>query len=91
MPRCCDPDSGDFTPCYASVLVAGLDMKSEAERIEQDSPICPCVTAWCDTCKRSSLIVQDRHLFPCASAHMAHALALYKQIEETFEKIDVDH
>ena len=83
MPRCCEGVPGEFEPCYASVLVAGLGLKSAVEDLEESQLICPCVTAWCGVCKRVSLTVNDRGLFPCPSAQLAHALAFKAHVEET--------
>ena len=83
MPRCCQPDPREFEPSYASVLVAGKseDLRRAVEGLELDSPICPCVTAWCNRCQRVSTVVSSRHLFPCPSAHFAHALMLRARVE----------
>ncbi len=83
MPRCCDAIAGEFEPCYASVLVAGHDLRSAVETAEESEPICPCVTAWCARCKRASFTVVDRALFPRPSAHLAHSLALRALVEQT--------
>ncbi len=83
MPRCCDGVEDEFRPCYASVLVAGHDVRAAVEDAERDQAICPCVTVWCNRCKRVALSVADRKLFPCASAHLAHALAVRRMVEET--------
>lgn len=83
MPRCCEVDPEQFAPSYASVLVAGHDLKARVEEAEEDSAICPCVTAWCNECKRVSMAVADRNFFPRASAHLAHALVVRGRIEET--------
>ena len=85
MPRCCDPTPDDLKPCYASVLVAGsdLDFKNAVDDMELEHPICPCVTGWCRACKRVSTLVGTRHLFPCPSAHLAHALVLRAMVEKS--------
>lgn len=87
MPLCCSPC--DLAPCYASVLVAGHDLSKALETVQSDSPICPCVTVWCNACKRVSLDVSDRHLFPCASAHLAHAMTVQRAVEQTLKE-DLD-
>ena len=87
MPLCCSP--ADLAPSYASVLVVGHDLERAVENLQADSPICPCVTVWCGACKRLAVDVSDRHLFPCASAHLAHAIAVHRAVEETFRR-DVD-
>lgn len=89
MPRCCEGLPDDFSPCYASVLVAGADLRAAVEEAEDGSPICPCVTAWCHRCKCVSIAVGDRGHFPCASAHLAHALALRQRVEETLRLVDL--
>lgn len=83
MPRCCDSTPDDFTPCYASVLVAGdaNDLKRVVDDMEWEAQISPCVTGWCNKCKRVSTLVTTRHLFPCPSAHLAHALMLRARVE----------
>ena len=88
MFRCCHGTPDDLSPCYASVLVAGPDLRAAVEEAEEDSQICPCVTAWCGACKRSALLVGDRGLFPCASAQLAHALAFRRQVEDTLRHAD---
>lgn len=91
MPRCCEGSSADFEPCYASVLVAGPDLKSAVLDLEESQPICPCVTVWCGACQRVSLTVKDRRLFSTPSAHLAHALAFHRQVEETLGLADLSH
>jgi len=83
MPLCCSPR--DLAPCYASVLVAGHDLDRALEALQVDSPICPCVTVWCNACKRVAVDVSDRHHFPCASAHLAHAIAVHRAVEATLD------
>ncbi len=83
MPRCCDGTADDFEPCYASVLVAGHDLRGAVEAAEETESICPCVTVWCSRCKRASMAVGDRGRFPCASAHLAHSLAVRSLVEQT--------
>jgi|GEM_PF-1749190 len=85
MPRCCDSTPDDFAPCYASVLVAGdaSDLKRVVDDMEWEARISPCVTGWCSKCKRVSTLVTTRHLFPCPSAHLAHALILRARVEHS--------
>ena len=85
MPRCCVPHPREFEPCYASVLVAGVGdgLRSAVWAMEHDSPLCPCVTGWCGACKRVAALVSGRDLFPCPSAHLAHALVVHARVEAT--------
>jgi hypothetical protein len=76
MPRCCHKIEGEFTPSYASVLVAGLDLATAVQALEA-SIICPCVTTWCSDCYQVSLLTTDMPLFPSPSAYYAHMLALH--------------
>lgn len=81
MLRCCQPHPDDFAPCYASVLLAPPDsLRGEVERVER-AGLCHCVTAWCDRCARSALIVQAAPDFPSRSAHHAHLLALWHRLQ----------
>jgi len=84
MPRCCSPDPRDFEPSYASVLVAGLDLRSAVEDMEDLGPLCPCVTAWCNACKRVSTLVENRRAFAAPSECLAHALAARASLEAVF-------
>lgn len=84
MPRCCEPDPRDFEPSYASVLVAGPDLRSAVLDLEDSGPLCPCVITWCNACKRASFTVKGRALFPAPSAFFAHALASRSVFEDTF-------
>ena len=86
MPRCCDPSPDDFTPSYASVLVAGgsgCQLRDAVEAMESSSAICPCATAWCPQCRRVSAITSTRGRFPTASAHLAHVLVSRSAMEKT--------
>jgi len=88
MPRCCDATPEDFAPCYASVLVAGPEgLAAAVGRLEQDAPICPCVTAWCPTCRRVAALTSTRGNFPTSSAHLAHALVLHANLERTLRAL----
>ncbi len=77
MFRCCCEPSVDLLPCYASALVAGPRTLEEAVVLAEEGPITPCVTAWCQRCRRHSLLVHHAGDFPCFSAFAAHALALH--------------
>lgn len=85
MPRCCEADpSEDFRSCYASVLVTGGGdeaLRKAVCAMEEDTKICPCVTAWCSGCKRVATLVTTRHLYATRSAHLAHMLAMRGMIE----------
>lgn len=85
MPRCCDPTPDDFSPCYASVLVAGGGdgLQTAVETMENSSAICPCATVWCPSCRRVAVITSTRSRFPVASAHFAHVLAARSAVERT--------
>jgi hypothetical protein len=89
MPRCCDATSeDDFAPCYASVLVAGKDgLRAAIENLEQSAPICPCVTAWCPSCRRVAALTSTRGGFLTPSAHFAHALVLQANLERTLRAL----
>ena len=89
MPRCCDGIANEFESCYASVLVAGIDLRGAVEAAEESEPICPCVTVWCSRCKRASFTVVDRALFACPSAHLAHSLALRALVEQTIAHAEI--
>ena len=87
MPRCCQALPDDFKPSYASALVAGPTEEHLREAVltaETQGLICPCVTVWCNACKRVSCCVQGRENFPVPSAFYAHALVTHAQFEETF-------
>ena len=86
MTRCCSPDPRDFEQSYASVLVAGLDLRSAVEDMEGLGPLCPCVTAWCGKCRRVSTVVRCRADFPVPSAFFAHALASRAALEAVFAR-----
>lgn len=84
MPRCCEDPclmEDEFEPCYASVLVAPGGIGRAVADLES-KPIAPCITTWCPTCKRCSLITSAVHHFPCVSAHHAHAVALSGILEK---------
>jgi hypothetical protein len=86
--RCCDPTFEDFKPCYASVLVTGREgLLAAVERLEQCSPICPCVTAWCPSCRRVAALTSTRGRFPTPSAHLAHALVVHANVERTLREL----
>lgn len=89
MPRCCDATSDDFAPCYASVLVVGSAtdaLRAAVERMEESSPISPCVTAWCSKCLRVATITSTRARFLAPSAHLAHSLVVHEMVERTLSK-----
>ena len=87
MPRCCDATFHDFTPCYASVLVAGPQgLLAAVERLEQCDPVCPGVSAWCPRCRRVAALTSTRDSFPTPSAHLAHALVVQANLERTFRE-----
>ena len=73
MPRCCTPLPDEFKPSYASVVMG--DLEARVARLEQ-APLLPCVTAWCDRCRRPYLLTSALSLVPCPSAHHAHMVAL---------------
>lgn len=90
MPRCCNGLPGEFQPTYASALVAGPsagDLEKAVRAMEDDSPICPCVTAWCGSCKRVSCVTAGRELFAAPSAYYAHCLVAHGMFQETFRLI----
>jgi hypothetical protein len=86
MLRCCQGRPDDFEPSYASVLVAGNNLRRAVEDVETDCLMCPCVTAWCGRCKRSSFLVGGRAGFPAPSAFFAHALRSRELFEGTFRE-----
>lgn len=88
MPRCCSGSPADFQPSYASALVAGPsagDLERAVRAMEDDAPICPCVTAWCPACKRVSCVTATRGLFAAPSAYYAHCLVAHGRFQETFQ------
>ena len=89
MPRCCEAHPNDFEPCYASVLVAGLNLRSRVEDMERLGPLCPCVTVWCNTCKKVSTTVSERALFSHPSAYFAHALVARESFEAVFRNVSI--
>jgi hypothetical protein len=80
MPRCCVAHKDEFAPCYASVLVAGANLKEAVAAVE-GATICPCVTTWCPDCFRVSLLTADMGLFPCPSAYYAHMIRLHARMQ----------
>ena len=84
MPRCCSSTPDDFKPCYASVLVSGGGgdaLKKAVLAMEGEEKICPCVTAWCGSCKRLATVTASRGLYATPSAHLAHMLTLRGMVE----------
>ena len=79
MPRCCNKISGEFAPCYASVLVGDLERKVDSL---EKAPIAPCLTAWCSTCHTAYLITSALPVFPCPSAHHAHMVVLASTLRQ---------
>ena len=84
MPRCCTPIANEFTPCYASVLVAS-DIRETVSAIEQ-APLQASVTAWCSSCNAPYLITGALDMFPCPSAHHAHLIVLSRKIAMSEDK-----
>ena len=80
MPRCCTAIPGEFTPSYASILMAG-DLQGAVRELE-NGKLTPCITAWCRACQAPYLITSSMGLFPSPSAHHAHMLALAKKIQK---------
>lgn len=78
MPRCCAAIQDEFTPSYASVLVA-KDLQAAVRELEE-GPLKPCITAWCSTCQAPYLITASLGMFKSPSAHHAHMLVLSKII-----------
>ncbi len=68
----------EFTPCYASVLVAA-DIK-EAVNVLEQAPLRASVTAWCSACKAPYLITGALDMFPCPSAHHAHLIVQSRKL-----------
>lgn len=80
MCRLCRPHPDDFAPSYASVLVAGPDLRGMIEQAE--GQLSPCFTAWCAAHRRIAWIADaDRALFPAPSAHHAHKLVLLARLK----------
>jgi hypothetical protein len=77
MPRCCDAIPNEFSPSYASVLVA-KDLQAAVQELEAGN-LKPCITAWCSACRVPYLITTSIDAFACPSAHHAHMLVLSKQ------------
>lgn len=77
MPRCCSAIPGEFTPSYASVLVA-KDLQAAVREVEKGA-LKPCITAWCSNCKACYLITASMSSFACPSAHHAHMVVLARR------------
>ena len=80
-PRCCHSLPDGFAPCYASVLMAGsADPESLRLAVEHmETKLVPCVTTWCDKCKRCSALPPANDL-PHPSEHYAHMLAVHARM-----------
>ena len=78
MPRCCVAIANEFSPCYASVLVAP-DLEAEVHALERAS-LLPSITAWCATCQRPYLLTGALPMFSCPSAHHAHMIAMGRRM-----------
>lgn len=77
MPRCCNAIPGEFTPSYASVLVA-QDLQAAVRELEAEK-LRPCITAWCSKCRAPYLITASLKSFASPSAHHAHMLVLARR------------
>ncbi len=78
MPRCCVAIADEFSPCYASVLVAP-DLEAEVRALERAS-LLPSITAWCATCQRPYLLTKALGMFPCPAAHHAHMIVVGRRM-----------
>lgn len=86
MCRLCNPSPNEFAPCYASALLGPLEALVE----DAETRLTPCFTAWCATHRRIAWVSgPDRALFPCASAHHAHKLALLARLQADFGAPDL--
>jgi hypothetical protein len=79
MPRCCNTIPDEFSPSYASILMA-KDLESAVGELESGKLI-PCITAWCNTCQAPYLLTSSVSWFKSPSAHHAHMLALAERIK----------
>jgi hypothetical protein len=75
--RCCAAASDAPNHCYASFLVTGGRPLQDAIALVEEGAITPCVTGWCDRCRRHSLLLLRAGDFPCFSAFAAHALTVH--------------
>jgi hypothetical protein len=82
MCRLCHPDPREFAPSYASVALTGHQLQAMVEQAEAE--LTPCFTAWCEKKQQIAWIATDRALFPTASAHHAHKLALLARLQADF-------
>lgn len=82
MPRCCSPIKNEFSPSYASVLVAGDgdSLKTAVSELERGH-LRPCITSWCSCCQAPYLITSSMGLFKSPSEHHAHMLTLAKTMK----------
>lgn len=78
MPRCCNPITGEFSPSYASMLVAP-DLKGAVSSIEE-APLQASITAWCSACKGPYFLTGTMGMFPSPSAHHAHMIVLSRRL-----------
>lgn len=77
MPRCCVPIPDEFTPSYASVLVAP-DLQAAVQEVERGM-LLPCITAWCYNCRRPYLLTSSSGAFHSISAHHAHMITIARR------------
>lgn len=77
-PRCYGETENSLSPCYASVLVFGLDgLESAVKDLEANQGgLVPCFTGWCSSCNSAYLLETDASVFPTRSAHHTHKLTL---------------
>lgn len=86
MPRCCQQIQNEFKPSYASVLAYGPDpdsLRDAVARLEDDTRITSCFTAWCPKCSGTYLLTTDMESFPVPSAHHTHQLRLLSVLRES--------
>lgn len=86
MPRCCQRIQDEFKPSYASVLAHGPDpeaLRTAVARLEDDTRITSCFTAWCPNCSQTYLLTTDLDNFPAPSAHHTHQLRLLAVLRES--------
>ena len=80
-PRCCTEITGEFDPCYASVLMYGqTNLKAAVEALEEHQPLISCFTAWCSRCRGVYMLTPDLSSFPAPSAHHTHKLGLLRKL-----------
>ena len=81
--RFCQPEPGDFLPCYASALVFPGRTGLGDAILDAEKDLVPCFTGYCERCQNIRLLSALVLEFPTRSAHHVHQILLMRKLQAT--------